>query len=454
VVTATASSSTGSTAADAGLAEQVAGYYGEPVTLVQAVDGARPMLRWANPAAQALLGIDPSADPRTDPATIAELSGDAVEPTNWLVVAGRVIADSATGGDGWHTATLDRPHQAHQQLRLRVVPLGLDLPWAGSPHPGPVEGKYVVWLRPATPTSCLAEEAAARAELQFQTLGENAPIGILVSEAGARLTFVNTEFAAIAGVRREVLLGTGWLSVIEGGYQPAVLDAVQRVLAGEPVELPVQLATTGRARWAQLRLAPVSTPNRASGFVGTVEDVTERRERETRLLYQASHDTLTGLWNRRALDDALNDAINGRRNRAKRVAVLFMDLDGFKEINDEHGHNAGDQVLIEIARRLTRAARGGDVVARIAGDEFVVALADVQDRAEAEAAAARHLSALAAPVHVAGTSVTVRASIGIAMAADFGDVRALLSAADGEMYEAKCRGTGYLAIGGSPRQDP
>jgi diguanylate cyclase (GGDEF)-like protein len=134
--------------------------------------------------------------------------------------------------------------------------------------------------------------------------------------------------------------------------------------------------------------------------------------------------------------------LGSRRTRDKVAAVLFCDLDGFKQINDQLGHDAGDRVLIEVGQRLTTTARDHDLVARIAGDEFVVMIREVGSYADAEAAATRQLEALRPPIRVAGQVVQISASIGVAMARDYDTSTALLQAADRGMYEAKRAGRG------------
>jgi diguanylate cyclase (GGDEF)-like protein len=190
-------------------------------------------------------------------------------------------------------------------------------------------------------------------------------------------------------------------------------------------------------KWAQFRLAPVTTPRRAAGFIATVEDITVRRAWEAQLTYQASHDPLTGLANRRALLDTLSDLLAGSRDVDRQFALLFCDLNGFKRINDTLGHHAGDLVLVEVGRRLCVLAREHDLVSRIAGDEFVVLLQRIRDRSEAEAAAARYLSGLVSPVRVGGVDLPISASIGVALPDEADTPESLLRAADYAMYEAK-----------------
>ena len=248
------------------------------------------------------------------------------------------------------------------------------------------------------------------------------------------------------------MTGIRWLKTVHPDDLPVLLGAVDEVLAGSSRELNVRLVRSGEAaneaaRWVQIRLAPVTTPRRSAGFIGTIEDVTDRRAWENQLSYLAGHDALTGLANRRNLVEAITQLLTSRRTRDRDAAVLFCDLDGFKQVNDTLGHEAGDRVLIEVGQRLVTTARDHDLVARIAGDEFVVLIREVGTVDDAEIAAARQLNALVSPIFVAGTSVVVSASIGVAMARDYDNASELLQAADRGMYEAKRAGRGRYRRG-------
>jgi diguanylate cyclase (GGDEF)-like protein len=243
-------------------------------------------------------------------------------------------------------------------------------------------------------------------------------------------------------------MGTRWLETIHAEDLPALLETMDEVLGGTPVEATVRMHSVANSqRWVQIRLSPVTTPRRSAGFIGTVEDITARRAWETQLAYQAGHDALTGLANRRSLVESLTQVLSSRRTRDKDAAVLFCDLDGFKRINDTLGHDAGDRVLIEVAQRLCATARDHDLIARIAGDEFVAMIREVGSYTDAESAAIRQLQAMAPPIRVAGQIVHVTASVGIAMAHDYESATALLQAADRGMYEAKRAGRGLYRRG-------
>jgi diguanylate cyclase len=218
----------------------------------------------------------------------------------------------------------------------------------------------------------------------------------------------------------------------------------------------------------RLGLAP-QTPPDPSGWAGFLEQVsasyreseadrytlersTEISSDEMRALHdvlsrQARHDTLTGLPNRAALTDLLRAALDQSRLAGDEVAVLFIDLDGFKLVNDSLGHPAGDELLVRVAERLQAAIRSRDVVARLGGDEFVVVLGEVDGIATATNAAERIADQLERPFRIGGNNATISASIGIALTnADCLSIDDLLRKADMAMYEAKAGGRCQYAI--------
>jgi diguanylate cyclase (GGDEF)-like protein len=169
----------------------------------------------------------------------------------------------------------------------------------------------------------------------------------------------------------------------------------------------------------------------------------QRSERE--LVHQATHDALTGVVNRARLLEDLASLLGDRRGR-DRLVVLFVDLDGFKVVNDVHGHRAGDRLLVAVADRLRHAARGSDLVARLGGDEFVVLCPGVESVGEATAVGDRVLERLSAPFRLGDVDESVTACIGIAPAAGHADAETLLDVADRAMYAAKRAGTGTWAL--------
>jgi diguanylate cyclase (GGDEF)-like protein len=179
--------------------------------------------------------------------------------------------------------------------------------------------------------------------------------------------------------------------------------------------------------------------------VWILRDATVRERVEAELRDRALHDPLTGLPNRALLEDRLKSAIAVAQRQFTALSVLLLDLDGFKRINDEWGHHAGDLVLVEIASRLRDALRESDTAARLGGDEFVLVLPATPLVGALETARAL-VQLIAQPIEIDGHARTVGASIGIAVSPDQGrDAESMLAAADRAMYEAKHAGGGYRA---------
>jgi diguanylate cyclase (GGDEF)-like protein/PAS domain S-box-containing protein len=406
---------------------------GGPPALAVAGRTAARRISWANDAALALLGLTPE---EVIGAELAQLDAPVLDGVaHWTVVVDELIEQERAG---WTDAIVEGPGRSMWPIQLLVRPVHDDV--------------YAVWLRSTSADLRLAEAAQRESEHRFQALAEHAPVGIVVSEAGLRLGFANARFGQIVGLDPALVTGIRWLKTVHPEDLPVLLGAVDEVLAGSSRELNVRLVRYSEtanepARWVQIRLAPVTTPRRSAGFIGTIEDVTDRRAWENQLSYIAGHDALTGLANRRNLVEAITQLLTSRRTRDRDAAVLFCDLDGFKQVNDTLGHEAGDRVLIEVGQRLVTTARDHDLVARIAGDEFVVLIREIGTVEDAEIAAARQLQALISPIFVAGTSVVVSASIGVAMARDFSNASELLQAADRGMYEAKRAGRGRYRRG-------
>ena len=174
------------------------------------------------------------------------------------------------------------------------------------------------------------------------------------------------------------------------------------------------------------------------------QDVTQHHDETHRLLQLSQRDALTGLLNRPGLEEWL--AARDHDVRAGTVALLYVDLDRFKPVNDTFGHLAGDRVLREIARRLQELVRPADAVARIGGDEFALALSGVRERAHAQAVAEKVIAAATEPIEIDALTIRVGASVGIAWhVAHDGGAQGLLSHADGMLYQAKAQGRGTFA---------
>lgn len=244
---------------------------------------------------------------------------------------------------------------------------------------------------------------------------------------------VSPSVQELLGYRADELVGRDVADVFRG-------PGIEVLFRPEPpgaIELPVRRAS-GDIRWFEVGVRRLPDASPISGFVMTGHDVTERRERHLELAARVCRDPLTGLANREQLETVVTKALHRLQRRRDLMALFFLDVDRFKEINDQLGHAAGDGVLIEIARRLRSVLRDEDTAARTGGDEFVICCEDLPDEDEARAIASRVLETLGEPIHLdGGTSVHVSVSIGVAMTRQPVQPASLLSDADAAMYHAK-----------------
>ena len=198
----------------------------------------------------------------------------------------------------------------------------------------------------------------------------------------------------------------------------------------------------GSMWWIQTNKLPLRDRNgKVTGVIGTYEDITDRKVSEERVQFLAYYDALTELPNRTLLQDRLAKALAGARRRKDKIALLFLDLDGFKNINDSLGHSVGDLLLQDVAKRLKAWGREQDTVARVGGDEFLIVLNSVRAIPDAAVAAERLMDAMTAEFVVQGHSLSVGCSIGISIFPEHGaDGETLIKNADAAMYSAKNNG--------------
>jgi diguanylate cyclase (GGDEF)-like protein/PAS domain S-box-containing protein len=243
-----------------------------------------------------------------------------------------------------------------------------------------------------------------------------------------------------------------WFSLIHPVERAAVEQAIKSHLEGRSAHFESEHRVRGRDaryRWMLARgLAVRGVDGRPTRIAGSQTDITARKRAESQLQHDALHDALTGLPNRVLFLDRLEHAMrrDSRHGAAESTAVLFLDLDRFKIVNDSLGHLVGDHLLVEVARRLEGALRPGDTVARLGGDEFTVLLEDLTDHAEAEMVADRMLATLTAPFNVEERELYLSASIGIAMAPAGAQPGEVIRDADAAMYRAKAEGKGRHAM--------
>ncbi len=201
----------------------------------------------------------------------------------------------------------------------------------------------------------------------------------------------------------------------------------------------------GHVVWGQLTVSLVSDGSEPR-LIGMIQDISERKRMEAQLVKQAFHDELTGLANRVLFRDRLHHALERRLRGDHRVAVILLDLDGFKRVNDSLGHAVGDELLQVVGRRIAGTVRAGETVSRLGGDEFAVVIESVDEGDQPEFLAERLLATLQRPIEVAGREVVVGVSLGIATATADDDAESVLRNADTAMYAAKGSGKACVRV--------
>lgn len=303
-----------------------------------------------------------------------------------------------------------------------------------------------------------ARKAVERELLESRTrlrlLADNMPALIAYVDGNRVYQFNNQTYEDWFGVPVAQIVGRPVDGFMEDALLAARPEPLQRVQAGEMVSFDSRLNTLRGEIRVHTNFIPDTAMSRPPyGFYILAQDVTEQFRLQQRLEHEASHDALTGLPNRRAFLQRLAEALARVRRQGTGLALMFLDLDGFKLYNDTYGHDFGDAVLRHFARSVQSVVRETDSVARLAGDEFTVILEGLAHPAEHASLVARKLIAeLATPVWLAGHELTLAASIGVAFTGgDSGggtsSAELLLSRADAAMYQAKAAGKAQFALG-------
>jgi diguanylate cyclase (GGDEF)-like protein/PAS domain S-box-containing protein len=293
----------------------------------------------------------------------------------------------------------------------------------------------------------LVQQEATRQSDILSSVAEAIPATVVVVGPDTRYRFVNSAFERYCGLPRDRILGRMAKEVM--GEEEIVRRGpfMKRAMAGETVHFTLDYPSIDGTTYLALSCIPLRLASgQVDGFVGVGQDITPQKREEDRLLRLAQRDPLTGLLNRagfeRSLELQLQDDQPG-------LAVLYIDLDHFKPVNDQHGHPAGDQVLELFARRLAGLTRPGDIVARLGGDEFAVALAGLREVAHARLVAGKVLLAASTPFHVGDLLLNIGASVGVAFSTEPRPAwRELLAQADAQLLAAKAAGKGRLRVVG------
>jgi diguanylate cyclase len=293
----------------------------------------------------------------------------------------------------------------------------------------------------------LAESRARviESEERLRTIADNVPALIAYVDTGLRYRFANQRYQEWFGVKSADMLGKTVPEAMGEAFFAPRKTALERCLAGHASALEIEEERRGRRRVISTTYLPHLRDGAVHGIYVLSTDATSAREYERQLHALAHSDHLTGLPNRRSYEERLAQAIARARRSAMAMALVYLDLDNFKQINDSLGHASGDAVLREFAKRLSASVRSTDTVARLAGDEFVIVLEQVGSMRECGLVADKLLEALRADFLVGGQPRQVTASIGIAWSAH-PEQATLTHAADEALYQSKRAGRNTASV--------
>ncbi|MDD5249897.1 MAG: diguanylate cyclase [Rhodocyclaceae bacterium] len=285
-----------------------------------------------------------------------------------------------------------------------------------------------------------AEESLRLAQSVFEVAGE----GILVTDADNRIVAVNPAFTTLTGYAAAEVVGKTPALLASGLHDAAFYAAMWQRLARDG-HWEGEISNRRKdgsifVEWLRITIVP-ERPGHGRRHVALFSDITDRKREAEAVWRQANFDALTGLPNRKLLEDRLKRAIAQAHRKHAAVALLFIDLDRFKPVNDAHGHAAGDELLRQVARRLEHCLRDEDTIARLGGDEFIVVLPDVRVAESPAKTANKIVAVLSEPFRVADQYLEISCSIGISLyPKDAGNVETLIATADAAMYAAKDAG--------------
>lgn len=296
----------------------------------------------------------------------------------------------------------------------------------------------------------ITEERARKREQQQQastlrSITEAIPGFVAVVDSDRRYRFVNTGFERWVGKTRDKIIGRTVAEILgEDDYKQSE-EYLERALRGESLSFERDYASATAVSHLAVSYIPMfNDANEVEGFIGIGQDITSHRQEQVRLLKLSQRDALTGLLNRAGFEEFL-DEWQTAPGSSGAIALLYIDLDHFKAVNDTHGHPVGDKLLQQFAQRLLGTVRPTDAVARIGGDEFAIVLSGIREEANARLVADKVLAAATTPFVVDSLPLQVGASVGISYGFDaVSGWRGMVAAADAKLYEAKAAGRGRV----------
>jgi diguanylate cyclase (GGDEF)-like protein/PAS domain S-box-containing protein len=279
-------------------------------------------------------------------------------------------------------------------------------------------------------------------ESLFRSIFENAAIGVTVTDNQRRLVKCNPAFARLLGCRADEIIGKPFAEFTHPDDVAANEESYRALVAGEIDHFALDkryLRKDGSIAWVRLTVSQVPPDATTEPFtIGMMEDITARKQAEARIQYLATHDGLTDIPNRNLMQDRIVQAIAHARRSGREIALMYVDLDRFKVVNEGFGHPFGDAVLRAVAERLKSVVRESDAIARHSGDEFLILLADLRKPADVYIVAQKTLDALAQPFSLQQREVFLGASIGVSIfPRDADDAENLVANANAAMYRAK-----------------
>lgn len=279
----------------------------------------------------------------------------------------------------------------------------------------------------------------------LRAITEAIPATVVIVDAEGRYRYVNQAFQNYVGRDASQILGRTAIEVLGAEEVARRKPYMTQAVGGKAVEFTLDYPGPDGPRYLALSCIPLTLDGVVDGFVGISQDVTHQRREQDRLSHLAERDPLTGLLNRAGFESRVECKV-WSSGEGPSLAMLYIDLDHFKPVNDRYGHQAGDQLLQVFSKRISEAVRSSDVVARLGGDEFAILLEGVSDLATARRVADKVLAAAGQPFEIDGHRIQVGASVGVSLArGPDPDWRGLLHQADQQLYRAKNAGRGQHA---------
>ncbi len=316
-------------------------------------------------------------------------------------------------------------------------------------QPREIDGQQAVLVHVRDVTAQRDSERAQReSDARFRAFFDYAGTAIQVMSFDGIILEVNRASVELLGYEASELVGRRATSLSPDEDVEAGKQVGKELRAGTRDHATVErrfFHKDGHLVWGQLTVSMVHHGSEPR-LIGMIQDITERKRMESQLVKQAFHDELTGLANRVLFRDRLHHALERRGRNDKGVAVILLDLDGFKRVNDSLGHAVGDELLKVVARRIATTVRSGETVSRLGGDEFAVVIESIDQGDQPETLAERLLNSLRRPMDVGGREVVVGVSIGIATATADDDAESVLRNADTAMYAAKASGKACVRV--------